>query len=274
MNTGLRFFLLFLLAFSHAWAGDKPQRIVSLSLCTDQLLLMLVDKERIAAITYLAADRDYSYMWQAAQGLHLHGGLAEEVVPLAPDLIIDSTFSSGNSVSMLRQLNYPVTTFNSPDTLQEAENFTREVGKAVGEPERAEKIIASMREDIAAAAAMVKDKPALLAISYGPNGFTAGRHTLKNEIIEAAGYRNLAAELGIEYYGNLGVEQLLVANPAVIIIDEDLPNQNSLAQQFTTHPALARLLGTRSPSRIPGSYWLCPGPLASKAILALAEQRR
>lgn len=256
------------------WASEKPQRIVSLSLCTDQVLLMLVEKARIAALTDLALDPNYSYMWQAAEGIPFHHGLAEEVVPLAPDLIIGSAFATGNSVQMLRQLNYPVKTYSSPATLQEVEQFTRDIGAAVGEPERAEQIITNMRNEIAKAKAMVAGKPKLLAISYAPNGFTAGKHTLKNEIIEAAGYRNLAAELGIEYYGNLGVEQLLQARPDVIIMDEDLPNQNSLAQQFTSHPALQRLLGERGPTRIPSNYWLCPGPLASKAVLALAEKRQ
>ena len=34
----------------------KPSRIVSLDLCTDQLLVELVDRGRIAAVTHLAAD--------------------------------------------------------------------------------------------------------------------------------------------------------------------------------------------------------------------------
>ncbi len=274
MSTGLRFLLIATITSSLAWAGDKPQRIVSLSLCTDQLLLMLVDKERIAAVTHLATDNNYSYMWKATRGIPAHSGLAEEIVPLTPDLIIGSRYSNSNSVSMLRRLNHPVLTFDSPTTLLQVEQFTREIGSAVGEPERAEQIIATMQSEITKAKSLVAGKTELLAISYAPNGFTAGKHTLKNEIIEAAGYRNLAAELGIEYYGNLGIEQLLYARPDVIIVDEDLPNQNSLAQQFTVHPALQRLLGERSPTRIPGNYWLCPGPLAAKAILALAEQRQ
>jgi iron complex transport system substrate-binding protein len=33
------------------FATDKPQRIVSIGLCTDQLLLMLAEREQIASVS-------------------------------------------------------------------------------------------------------------------------------------------------------------------------------------------------------------------------------
>ncbi|MEE8057869.1 MAG: ABC transporter substrate-binding protein [Pseudomonadales bacterium] len=255
-------------------AAEKPQRIVSLSLCTDQILLMLVEKERFASISYLSADPIYSYMWQAAAGIPTHTGLAEEIIPLQPDLIIGSKYTTGNAVQMMRHLGHEVTTVDSPTTLAETEAFTRTIGNVVGEPERAEQLIQTMRAEILRAKAMVANLPKQVAISYGPNGYTAGRLTLKNEILEAAGFRNLAAEIGIEYYGNISLEQLIWSNPDAIIIDEDIPNTNSLAQNVTTHPVLQRLLQDRSITSVPTNHWICPGPLASKAILALAEQRQ
>ena len=252
----------------------KPQRIVSLSLCTDQLILKLVEPRRIAAVSDLAPDEIYSDMADQAKGLSIHYGLAEQIIPLNPDLIIGSTYSANNTVQMLRQLGHPVTTVDSPTTIAEIASFTRAIGLAVGEPERAEIIIQAMHQEIEAAKRLVADKPKQLAISYGPNGYTPGRKSLKHQVLEAAGYRNLAAELGIEYAGNLSVEQLAIANPDAVIIDESIPNQDSLAQNFVNHPLLKKLFqGTRMP-HIPTRYWLCPGPSVSKAILSLAEQRQ
>ncbi len=267
-------FLLLAALGSQAESVTKPQRIVSLSLCTDQVLLKLVDKERIAAIAFLSQDPIYSYEWQAAQDIHTHTGLAESIVPLKPDLIIGSKYTTGNAVQMMSQLGYETTTFSSPTTLAEAEDFVRKIGRIVGEPERAEELVLSMRADISKAKAMVENLPPQVAISYGPNGFTAGKFTLKNEIFNAAGFSNLAADLGIDYYGNISLEQLVISNPDVVVIDEDIPNQNSLAQNFVTHPVLKRLLGSSNLVSIPTNHWICPGPLASKAILALAEQRQ
>jgi iron complex transport system substrate-binding protein len=254
-------------------ASEKPQRIVSLSLCTDQVLLMLVEPERVQAVSFLAHDPIYSVMVEQAQGIPSHGGLAEEIVPLQPDLIIGSRYSTGQAQSILQRLGHPVTAFDSPENFQQVADFTRAVGQAVGEPERAEAVIATMQREIAQAKASVAHLPEQLAISYGPNGYTAGKNTLKNEILNAVGFRNLAAELGIEFYGNLSIEQLLIAKPDAVIIDEAIPNQDSLAQDYINHPALKKLYhGQRMPS-VPTRYWLCPGPTVAKAVSALAEQR-
>ncbi len=252
---------------------DKPQRIVSLSLCTDQPLLMLVEPDRIQALSYLSQQSTYSYMAEQAQGLPIHYGLAEEIIPLKPDLIIASVFERNNTITMLRTLGYTVHTFESPTTLTEIEAFTRDIGNIVGEPEKAETVIKNMHKELELAREKVAQLPTELALTYGPNGFTAGKNTLKHHILAAAGYRNLSAELGIAYYGNLSVEQLVASNPDIVIIDEDVPNNNSLAQRYTSHPALSHMLGTKGLTRIPTNQWLCPGPTASKAVLSLVDQR-
>jgi len=266
--------LITLISNNSLSAEEKPQRIVSLSLCTDQVLLMLVEPDRIASVSHLAADPVYSYMAAYAEGIQVHNGLAEEIIPLNPDVIIASKYTTGNTVEMLKQLGHTVITFPSPTTLAEVEIFTRDIGQAVGEPEKANSLIQTMHQEIQAAQALVKHLPKEKAISYAPNGFTAGTYTLKTEILKKAGYSNLSSELGIDYYGNISIESLIINKPDVVIIDEDLPNQDSLAQRFTNHPALQRMLGEKGPTRMPTNHWLCPGPLASKAIMKLAESRQ
>ena len=253
--------------------SNKPQRIVSLNTCTDQVLLMLVEPERIAAVSHLALNPVYSYMAEQAKQLTVHYGYAEEIMPMRPDLIIGSTFSRHDTVKILRALKQNVKTYSSPTTLEEVEIYTRQIGEAVGEPARAEAIIHAMHQELATSQQKTLKLPQQAAVIYGPNGFTAGRKTLKHEILEAAGYRNLSADLGIQYYGNLSVEQLISARPDVVIIDEDIPNDNSLAQGYLRHPALIEFLGERGLTRIPTNHWLCPGPLFSKAVSALVAQR-
>ena len=62
--------LALLLAPWPANAGERaPQRIVSLNLCTDQLLMMLVEPERIAAVSYHAVNPDTSNLAREARDL-------------------------------------------------------------------------------------------------------------------------------------------------------------------------------------------------------------
>jgi iron complex transport system substrate-binding protein len=49
----LLLFLGVVLSVSAADAQQRPQRIVSMNLCTDELLMRMVDPSRIAAITHL-----------------------------------------------------------------------------------------------------------------------------------------------------------------------------------------------------------------------------
>jgi len=259
-----------------ASAQRSAQRIVSLSLCTDQLLLMLVPPERIAALSYLAPDRNYSYLWKRAQGLALHHGLVEEILPLQPDLIVDNRYTTGNTQNLLKQLGHPVRIFDSPTTIAGVEQVTRAMGEAVGEQAKAEEIISTLHQDIALAQQRVAALPLQRAVSYGPNGYTAGLHTLKQEAFRIAGYTNIGAELGINDYGNLSVEQLVASKPDAIVFDEISSNQNSLAQNQVNHPVLQQLFASHRIKQhlIPTRYWLCPDASVAKAILTLAEQRQ
>ena len=71
-------------------AGGRASRsrIVSLDLCTDQLLVELVDRARIAAVTHLAADPTVSAIPEKARGIPITRGAAEDVLRYDPDLIL------------------------------------------------------------------------------------------------------------------------------------------------------------------------------------------
>src|SRR5262245_6215272 len=69
-------------------ADDAPRRIVSLDLCTDQLMLELAPREHIAAVTHLAADPTVSAIPDKARGLAITHGGAEDVLRLDPDLVL------------------------------------------------------------------------------------------------------------------------------------------------------------------------------------------
>lgn len=233
---------------------------------------MLVPKQRIVSVTYLASQADYSYTWEQAQGLHTNSGLAEQVMEQNPDLILASPYTPGSAVNLLKQMHYPIEVVTIPQTLAEVENFVRHLGTLVNETQLADNIVKTMQDKIAAVQ-LAPNTQRKTALIYAPNGHTAGKKTLKHEILTKAGYRNLAAGLGIEYYGNLSIEQLLHAKPDLVIIDDSTSNQNSLAQRFTKHPALTKALSGSQIMQIDTNQWLCAGPMAAEAIAKLAAHR-
>ena len=107
---------------------------------------------------------------------------------------------------------------------------------------------------------------------YGANGYTAGRGTLPAAAMAAAGYRVLASELGLQGTARLPLEQLLTADPAVLIIDHS-ERGPALAQVALQHPALRRAFAGRAQIKVPARLWVCGTPLVAEAVERLAAFR-
>ncbi|HWQ08680.1 MAG TPA: hypothetical protein VN436_06230, partial [Holophaga sp.] len=88
----MRLLLAFLFAMA-ALAGG-PQRVVSQTVGTDDLLLALAAPAQIAALSHLARDPRYSPSFQAAQRVPcLTNGTAEDVLRHRPDLVLAASYT-------------------------------------------------------------------------------------------------------------------------------------------------------------------------------------
>ncbi len=250
--------------------NPTPERVVSLSLCMDELVLALAEPEHIAAVSVLARDPRYSRLWRQAQALPHHNALAEQIVALRPDLILAAEYEQGQATTLLRQLGYTVHALPTPATLAQVPDHVREVAKLVGAEQRAETLLRQLATELATARAAVNGKPALLALSLAPNGYTAGTRSIKNELLHLTGYRSAADVLNLPYDSELALEQLVALAPDRIFLEEQQGDRNALAQRLLQHPALISDHRTRR-INIDSANWLCPGLGLGAAALALAE---
>lgn len=252
-------------------AADKPQRIVSLNLCTDQLLLELVGRERIASISFLASDPEFSAVADKAKGIAVNRGLAEEIVPLRPDLVLAHKYAARQSVGMLQRLGIRVVEIDLPENLAAVKTQIATVAEAVGEPARGQAMIGDIERRLASLPSPVG--PRLTAAIYEPSGFAFGANSLADAILQAAGFVNLAAKLGIGGYAQLGMETLLASPPDVLVVDDTASDRRSMAQQFLDHPALRqRFTGNRRVA-VPRRLWICGGTSIVEAATLLAQAR-
>jgi len=252
--------------------AEPPQRIVSINICGDLLALSLAPRARIASVTFLAADPVMSPIAKIADGVPLNYGKAEEVLAFEPDLVLAGRYTTRATVALLERLGYPVLELDIAQTLDDVRAQIRTAAVAMGVPEAGEKMIAKLDARIAAAAAMRGESRPLAAV-YGPNGFTPGPRTLSGSLIAIAGFENLAARAGILYWGNLSVEQLLLARPDVLIVEAEHDGVYALASQILTHPALTRLRDRITVAEVPRPLWSCPGPWIIDALDRLAAAR-
>jgi iron complex transport system substrate-binding protein len=74
---------------SAASAGEaKARRVMSLNLCADQLVLMLVPPSRIASVSFLSRASEKPLLTAEAAGVKVNYGTLEEVLAQKPDLVI------------------------------------------------------------------------------------------------------------------------------------------------------------------------------------------
>ncbi len=251
----------------------KPERIVSLGLCTDQLLLLLAERAQIASLSVWAADAEMSYLAGAVGDIPLNNASAEQVIGFAPDLVIASEFVGGDTVRLLRRLGYDVRRLPVATSIDEIYQQLERVGDWTGNPQRAADQVAAMRQRLAQIRARYADRPARRVIRYAPNGYTVGSGTLEHDLFVHAGYRNLAAEMGITGFRAISLETVLAADPDVLQIDRRLARGASLASARLEHPALATLASRREALDVPASLRICAGPMVVDAVELMAARR-
>ena len=264
--------LLAVLAASPAVAGeDKPARIVSLNLCADELVLRLADPGRVASVTYLARDPRASNVAGRAAHVPINRGLAEEIVPLAPDLVIAGAFTTRATTAMLRRLGLEVMELGVPASLEEAYAQIRQVAARLGERARGEAMVAEIHAAMAALPPAPADHPT--AVVLRPNGFTAGRGSVPDEVLARAGLDNLAARLSTDRMGQLALEEIVVARPDLLVVNSAPDAQPSLADELLHHPALAPFTKAARAVPLPIRLWACAGPGLAEAAARLAAAR-
>jgi iron complex transport system substrate-binding protein len=219
---------------------QKPTRIVSVTLATDEILLALVGPPRLLGVTYLAVDERVSNMPQEAAAIpHKVRADPEQIISLQPDLVFVASFLRGEFIRLLQAAGLVLFQFQEYDSIAEIQQNIRLIGEVVGEEARAEALVAAMQARLQALAEQLRpisERPRVLY--WGSHGYTAGRMTSMDDLITHAGGENLAATYGIIGSANLSAEQVLAMNPQVIVsssLDQGAPRGLPAALM---HPAL------------------------------------
>lgn len=227
-----------------------PQRIVSLTLSSDTMLVELVEPERIAALTQLSLDPGISNIPVESAAFATHIASAEDVeqiISLEPDLIFAASFTAPEVVEQYRQVGLTVFVTGTPNSFAAIADNLRLIGAAVGEDDRAEALIARMEADIAAVTAAVEGRAESLRTLYlTPNNYTSGANSSISEIIAAAGGIDVSAAAGIDQYAPLSDEFIIEQNPDVILLSGWTPWDLTFVEGFLTSPTFAGLAAVQN----------------------------
>jgi len=260
----------FLLGAPMAQAG-LPQRIVSLDLCTDQLLVELVPRERIAAVTHLAADPAVSAIPEKAHGIPITHGLAEDVLRYDPDLVLAGPYGVSATVSLLRRLGRNVVVVQQPQDLAGVAVAVRTVASAVGEEAKGEAMAAAFERRLRRLPPPAASPPT--AVIYQIGGAVSGPGSLADAALAAAGFQNMSAAYRLTRGGQVPLESLVARPPDLIVLASQVDEYRTAVADNLRHPALRRLRERSASLELPWRHWLCGTPHIADAIERLAEAR-
>jgi len=265
-----------LLAVSPALSAalaNPPARVMSLNVCTDQLAMLLAKPGQLISVSELAADPGLSFHFDLAAGYDKNRGLAEEVLLAKPDVVVTGAYSLHNTTPLLRRLDYRIEEFVYDPTLQSIPADIRRMGAIVGNGAEAEKLAAAFETNLAAIEAD-RCGAAPTALAYDQNGIAMGSGSLVDSAMQAAGLRNLAAELGYAGMAPFPLELLVEHRPQIIILPEPLADTPALADLIATHRAIQALGGEVLRIHLPRGSASCSGPFVIEAVKVLAAARK
>jgi iron complex transport system substrate-binding protein len=251
-------------------SAARPQHIVSLNLCSDELVLRLADRANIASVTWLSHDPNISNVADLAADIPANHGLSEEVLAAKPDAIFAGKHTTRVTVALLRHAGMKVTDLDVPHSLADIRSQILQVAAGLGEPQRGSQLVAEMDARLAALPCPGAG-PRPRAIVYNPNGFTVGRGTLVDEILTRAGMDNVAADIGIDNYGRIPLELVAVNAVDILILGADRGQAPALATELLHHPIFSHLKNRLRIVTIPSRLWTCGGPNVIEAIMQLIE---
>lgn len=236
-------------------AAEAPGKVVSLAPSITQTVRHLGGEDRLVAVTSFCEAPDNI--------VRLPGGILadpEAVLGLAPDLVLCTTMTPETTRRQLASMGLRVEVIDTP-SLEAIRAETARIAGMLGVDAPAEETPFS-----------AANGPTAALLFGADTGYSAGCGTHAHEILQAAGLRNIAAEVSGPW-PQLGEEFLLAKDPEIIVIADygDAQREDILAK-LRAHPVRSHLRAVRNGKVIvfPAGALTVPGPDA----LAAAPQLR
>jgi iron complex transport system substrate-binding protein len=268
--------VIFLLVDLSAVATSHPspyQRIVSINLAADEIVLQLAPPEHIVALSRLASDPELSRLADRAAHFPSADSSVEGILRLQPDIVFASQYTSRNTSDLLEKFGITVVRLPEANNLDDCRALVRQVGDILQLREKSGALVEDMDSRLLRLQQKIGLHPTRpTALVYGQGGYTQGADTLLHHILEAAGLRNHASSFNISGQTRLPLESLLLSPPDFLILLPYHPNDPTLGSMLADHRALRRLPTGLRVVEIPLGWTLAGNNLTVRTAEYLWEQ--
>lgn len=195
------------------------RRIVSGSPTADALLVRLVSRARLAAVTAWSAGGPEGWRYAGLATVERVGDV-ERLLSLRPDLVIVHDYGEVDTVTRLREAGLAVFDLGAATGVDALVEDARQLGALLGRRDRADALARAFSRRIRAVAADVpRDRRprAAYAAVYGDRLFGAGIGSSQHDVLVYAGLRDVAAEAGLRGWPQYAPERWLALAPDLVV---------------------------------------------------------
>lgn len=204
---------------------EKPKRIVSYSISTDEILMALVKPGRIAALSRLVDDPGVSSIVQEAKIIpnRVKGNSMEGVLAFHPDLVIIPDFHPPEMLQSARELGLKVYIYKTPSDIKGVKRSIRQLAALTGEKDKGEAVITKMEEKIKRVQQQLVGIPASQrkrVIQLRSEGAFYAPDNSFGDVCRHAGVSDATLEL--KYPGAMEItqEKVVELNPDIIFVPD------------------------------------------------------
>jgi len=225
----------------------KPERVLTLSLGLDEVVMALTGPERFAAISDIARSGYSNIVTQAEQVPATVINDLEYILGLAPDILLLDGMAQPELVAQARDAGLTVFITDLHDTVGDHLANIQLIAYILGEEEAGAVLMEKVQQRVDALAALVEEasagqqKPRVVHLA--PNLYVPGSATTSEEFITRAGGINAVSEAGLVSWQQISLEKLVEMAPEVIVHDEY--DADRLRSDILEHPAMADVPAVR-----------------------------
>ena len=233
----------------------KPQKVISLTLATDEILPELVDLSVIQSMTTYSLDEGVSNILDIAKKVPLKiDADVEKIISMKPDLVFVADWKEKKFVQQLRNAGIKVFQFKSPATIQDVKQNITDISRLLGETEKGQKLINSIDEKLSNVdndlKSMDPTKKLTVMYYYFAYGSTYAKGTSLDDILSKAGLINMPTQKGLSMWPNISKEQIIAWNPDIILVPswsyDKNKDPNKLAEDFKNDPSFKNLKAVKN----------------------------
>lgn len=201
--------------------NEKPNKVASLTLGMDEMLLELVEDDRVVGLSGKNADnKAVSNVSEEASKFPKIENNIEVLLAQKPDLVIGSSWIKDEFLQQLKDNNMAYYGYKTPKTIEEQKQIILDLSKILGEEEKGKNIV----DDIDLRMAKVKEtikksaEKDVKVMAYNMHGSSNAKGTIFDDIVNNIGANNVSSQAGLEGVAEISKEKIIELNPEVLIL--------------------------------------------------------